>query len=263
MYCWKPLITALIITFMTASVYCQASDSAFILTGTIYNESFTPIAATHVINMNTRAGDVSDSLGIFRLPVHARRYPSFQKYSLPGDSPPGCRVHGTEVCNLKKNVLSTSGSQECSPGDRAMRIFPGQLLAHLLHRPLVSHLDSRDRTPTTFPLIWTRLNLKSVGFLLKSPISYLYYNLNKKEKNRRTLFWSEKNRESNERFDAIVSPESLSNITGLTGDLLVDFMAYLFQRMVCDFKCNEFKIYSEIYAHWEVYQQLHPELSPQ
>jgi len=90
--------------------------------------------------------------------------------------------------------------------------------------------------------------LKSAGFLLTSPVSFFYYNMSKREKNRRKLFWNEKNRELHERFDAIVSTESLSNITGLN---------------VCDYRCNELKIYSEIYAHWEVFQQLNPEISTQ
>ncbi len=98
--------------------------------------------------------------------------------------------------------------------------------------------------------------------MLTSPISYIYYNLNKREKNRRKLYWSGKNREKNEGFEAIVSSESISQITGLNGDNLLKFMAYMFERLVCDSKCSELKIYSEIYAHWEVFQQLHPESIP-
>ena len=48
----------------------QEPDSVFLLSGIIYDELFHPVPATHVINMNTHAGDVTDSLGIFRLPVH-------------------------------------------------------------------------------------------------------------------------------------------------------------------------------------------------
>ena len=84
-----------------------------------------------------------------------------------------------------------------------------------------------------------------------------------REKRRRELFWREKNRELYERFDGIITPENLSDITGLSGDSLLAFMTYMFKRMVCDYRCNELKIYSEIYAHWEVFKQLYPEISTQ
>ena len=66
----KHLMTTLLLTFMTASLFSQDTDSAFNLTCIIYDEVYNPIGATHVINMNTHEGDVSDSLGIFSLEVH-------------------------------------------------------------------------------------------------------------------------------------------------------------------------------------------------
>ena len=65
-----------------------------------------------------------------------------------------------------------------------------------------------------------------------------------------------KNREKVEAFEAIVSRENISEMTGLTGEALQQFLAFLWQRMVCDYKCTEVKVYSEIYGHWEVYQQM-------
>ena len=53
--------------------------------------------------------------------------------------------------------------------------------------------------------------------------------------------------------------ESIADMTGLSDDDLVDFLAYLFQRMFCDFKCPEIQVYSEIYSHYEVYKKLNTE----
>ena len=62
-------MTGFLWMFLAVPSEAQAPDSSFFLTGIIYNESFRPVPATHVINLHTHAGDVSDSLGIFRLPV--------------------------------------------------------------------------------------------------------------------------------------------------------------------------------------------------
>ncbi|MCK4748261.1 MAG: hypothetical protein KAT15_14525 [Bacteroidales bacterium] len=99
--------------------------------------------------------------------------------------------------------------------------------------------------------------LRSTGFLLTSPVSYLYHNFSKKAKSNRKVYWLEKSHEKHEIFDSIVSQENISEITGLHGKTLQEFMAYLFRRLVCDYKCNELMIYSEIYELWEVYQELH------
>ena len=64
-------MAGVLLMLVAAPLNAQVPDSAFFLTGILYNESFQPVTATHVINLNTHAGDVSDSLGIFRLPVHS------------------------------------------------------------------------------------------------------------------------------------------------------------------------------------------------
>ena len=53
-----------------------------------------------------------------------------------------------------------------------------------------------------------------------------------------------------------MSSDNISSITGLTGMELQDFISFLFQKMYCDFKCEELQIYTEIYGLWEVYQKL-------
>jgi hypothetical protein len=95
--------------------------------------------------------------------------------------------------------------------------------------------------------------LKSTAFLFTSPVSYFYHKYNKNAKSSRKVYWLEKNREKHEAFNAMISQESISEITGLSGEPLMEFMSYLFQRMVCDFKCSEFQVYSEIHGHWKVY----------
>ena len=53
-----------------SGLLAQPSDTIFHLSGIVYDELYLPVSATHVININTNKGDVTDSLGIFHMPVH-------------------------------------------------------------------------------------------------------------------------------------------------------------------------------------------------
>jgi hypothetical protein len=258
MYAWKTFMTAIMMLFMTGSIFSQNTDSSFSFTGIIYDDAFYPIAATHVINMNSHAGEVSDSLGIFRLPVRRGDTLLFKNIAYREALIPVEGILEDRYVILRRIFYPLKEAKVFQWGSSYDDFFRA-VVATPAPETLGESLGLPRQDPDYIPFDMDETKLKSTGFLLTSPISYLYYNLNRKEKNRREVYWSEKNRELNERFEAIVSPENLSDITGLTGDQLLGFMAYLFQRMVCDFKCIELKIYSEIYAHWEVYRQLHPE----
>jgi len=254
-------MTALLLRFITASLFSQDADSAFNLTCIVYDEAYKPIGATHVINMNTHEGDVSDSLGIFSLAVDMNDTLYFRNIAYLETLIPVAAVAEDRYVILKR-IIYPLQEAKVFPWGSSYEDFSEAIINTPAPQTLGEALGLPRRDPDYVPFDMDGANLKSAGFLLTSPISFLYYNLSKREKNRRELFWNEKNRALHERFDAIVTPENLSNLTGLSGDPLIAFMAYLFKRMVCDYRCNELKIYSEIYAHWDVFQQLNPELVP-
>lgn len=260
MYSLKICISAFIVLGMTASLFSQDADSSFTLSGIIYDETFSPIGATHVINMNTRAGDVSDTLGIFSFPAHVGDTLLFRNIAYQEVFIPVKQILGDGYVILRR-VLYPLQEAKVFPWGSSYGDFSEAVINTPAPQTIGEALGLPRQDPDYIPFDMDAAKLKSVGFLLKSPISYLYYNLNKKEKNRRKLFWSDKNRESLDRFDAIVSPENLSHVTGLSGNKLLGFMNYLFQRLVCDHKCSELSLYAEIYVHWGVYKQLHPEIS--
>ena len=62
----------MILTGQDRAVPLAGPDSStWVFSGIICNDTYHPVSATHVINLNNHAGDVTDSLGIFRLPVQA------------------------------------------------------------------------------------------------------------------------------------------------------------------------------------------------
>ena len=260
MYSRKHLLTALLLTFMTASIFSQDTDSAFNLTCIVYDEAYIPIGVTHVINMNTHEGEVSDSLGIFSLEVHMSDTLFFRNIAYMQTSIPVAAVAEDRYVILKR-IIYPLQEAKVFPWGSSYEDFSEAVINTPAPQTLGEALGLPRQDPDYIPFDMDVATLKSAGFLLTSPVSFFYYNMSKREKRRRELFWYEKNRELHERFDAIITPENLSNITGLSGDPLLAFMNYMFKRMVCDYRCNELEIYSEIYAHWEVFKQLNPEIS--
>jgi hypothetical protein len=261
MYSGKIVMTTLCLLILTATLFSRDRDSTLQLSAIIYDVEFKPIPATHVINMNNRAGDVSDSLGIFMLPVTEEDTLFFRNIAYQEMLVPVAQILTNGYVILKR-VFYPLQEARIFPWGSSYDDFSRAVISTPAPETLGESLGLPRQDPDYVPFDMDETKLKSTGFMLSSPISYIYYNLNKREKNRRKLYWSEKHREKNEVFDDIVSPENITHITGLTGDSLLKFMAYLFERLVCDAKCSEIKIYSEIYAHWEVYQQLHPESIP-
>ena len=110
--------------------------------------------------------------------------------------------------------------------------------------------------PDYVPLEMDEKAIKSVGFLLTSPISYFYQNFSKEAKSARKVYWLKKNQVNQEHFNELISGEQLTEITSLAGDDLTEFQAFLVQRMVCTSKCTDLQIFEEVFALWKVYQEL-------
>ena len=113
-----------------------------------------------------------------------------------------------------------------------------------------------QQDPEKVPLEMDEKAIKSPALLITSPVSFFYYNFNKHAKSARKVYWLEKNREKHKIFDGIINGDNLSDITSLSGPKLVEFQAFLLERMVCDFNCTELAIYKEIHGLWNVFQEL-------
>lgn len=252
----RTLLTGFLWVIFTVSAEAHAQDSIVMLSGVIYNESFQPVAATHVINLNTYAGDATDSLGIFSLPVFPGDTLMIRNIVYRDTLVPAARLIEVPYITLRVAYY---------PIEEA-KIFPwgstyGDFREAIIKMPdrqtLGESMGLPRQDPEYVPFDMDEESIKSLHFLIHTPINFLYYNLSRKEKSRRKVYWLNRNKEKYEIFNDITSPESVSEITGLKGDALLEFLAFLYQQMDCDFKCDEFSIFSEIYKLWEAYQ--HPE----
>jgi len=233
----------------------QSTDTVINISGIIYDELFVPVPATHVINIQTHQGDVSDSLGIFQLLVRASdtlliRNIAFRDTLVGVES-----VLHSKYIILTRKLYPLLEARVFVWGS-SYDDFKEAFIEMPTQQTLGASMGFPQQDPDYVPLEMDEKAIKSAGLLLTSPISFFYYNFNKRAKSARRVFWLERNREKHEIFDGIVNGENLSDITGLSGPKLNEFQSFLLERMVCNFSCTELAIYEEIHGLWEVYQEL-------
>ena len=253
------LRSIIIVSILTLIIHTklngQAMDSSFILSAIVYDGSFRPVPATHVINMNTHQGDVTDSLGIFHLVVNLTDTLLVRNIVFHDTLVPVYLVNDPKfiVLSSKRYLLLEArifewGSTYSDFKEAVIEMPNQQTLGESMGLP--------RQDPDYVPLEMDEKAIKSAGFLLTSPISYFYQNFSKEAKSARKVYWLKKNQINQEHFNELISGEQLTEITSLTGDDLKEFQAFLVQRMVCTSKCTDLQIFEEVFALWKVYQEL-------
>ena len=248
-----PVICTLFL--MQPRLHAQAADTIINLSGIIYDESYIPVLATHVININTHKGDVTDSLGIFRLPVHPGDTLLIRNIAFRDTLVPVMVVHENRHIRLRRMRYQLQEARVFKWGS-SYEDFREAFIEMPMQQTLGGSMGLPRQDPGKVPLEMDEKAVKSAGLLLTSPVSFFYYNFNKHAKSARKVYWLKKNQEKQDQFEDLVSAENVSDITGLSGLDLQDFQLFLSQRMVCDSHCSELEIYSEIYGLWNVYQDL-------
>jgi hypothetical protein len=252
----RTIISALgLMMLLQAAVQGQFSDSSFQISASIYDFSYRPVPATHVINMNTHQGTVTDTLGIFTLPVHINDTLLIRNIAFYDTLVPVYLLH------LDRSIILTSKRYQLQEA----RIFEWGSTYSDFKKAIVNMPNQQTlgesmglprQDPDYVPFEMDEKQVKSAAHLLSSPVSFFYQNFSKEAKRTRKAYWFQKNLPKKEHFDQLVGTENLAAITGLSDDELLAFQAFLYQRMVSTFKSTDLEVYQEIYGLWEVYQEL-------
>jgi hypothetical protein len=248
-----PVISMLFLA--QAGLSAQQSDTVYKLSAIIYDDLYIPVSATHVININTHEGDVTDSLGIFNLSVHEADTLLIRNIAFRDTLVPVREVHVNRHIRLQRMRYPLKEARVFEWG-ASYEDFQEAFIGMPMQQTLVSSLDLPRQDPEKVPEEMDEKAVKSAGLLLTSPISFFYYNFSKHAKSARKFYWLEKNQDKHDQFKALTGSGNLADITGLKGSELEDFHLFLSQRMVCDFHCSELDILNEIYGLWDVYQDL-------
>lgn len=233
----------------------QESDTVFNLSAIVYDDLYIPVSASHVININTHTGDVTDSLGIFRLPVRAYDTLLIRNIAFRDTLIPVSLVKEKRHIRLKRMRYPLKEARVFEWG-ASYKDFKEAFIDMPVQQTLGSSLGLPRQDPEKVPVEMDEKAVKSAGLLLTSPISFFYYNFNKHAKSARKVYWLKINQEKQDHFQTITSPENLKEITGFSGVELEHFHVFLTRRMLCDFHCSELDIYNEIYGLWDVYLDL-------
>ena len=249
------LLALAIVLLFQMKLEAQSSDSVLNLSGIVYDELFTPVPATHVININTHQGDVSDTLGIFHLPVHASDTLLIRNIAFNDTLITVASITRNRYIVLQRKLYPLKEAKVFVWGS-SYDDFKEAFIEMPVQQTLGASMGLPQQDPEYVPMEMDEKAVKSAALLLTSPITFFYQNFNKKAKSARKVFWLEKNREKHEIFEGIVSGESLSEITGSSGPKLLEFQSFLLERMVCNYSCNELAIYKEIHGLWTVFQEM-------
>lgn len=240
---------------MQSNLQAQSADSVFQISAVVYDDMYIPVPATHVININTHQGDVSDSLGIFRLLVHPSDTLLIRNIAFRDTLVSVAEIQQKLQIRIERRLYQLEEAKIFEWG-ATYDDFREAFIDMPVQQTLGASLGLPQQDPEKVPMEMDEKAVKSAGLLFTSPVSFFYQNFNKHAKSARKVYWLNKNQSKQDQFEAITGPENISEITGLSGAKLDEFMRFLSRRMVCDLNCTELEIYSEIHSLWKVFQDL-------
>jgi len=225
-----------------------------LFTGTVYDEDFRPVPYTNVLAKGTGRGDMTDSLGIFQVYIRDTDQLSFYNISFRDTTVWVVRNSGSFYIKLQPRVYALSGAQVFSWGS-TFNEMKAEFKKQGVPQEMGEKLDLPRQDPDHVPFELDEKKLKSPGFLVRSPVSFFYYNLSKREKHARRAYRLQENQESIDRFNRVLSAENLEQVTGLKGEALEKFIIHLNKVMICDHNCSEMELISEVLGIWKIYKE--------
>lgn len=249
------LLAGIMLAAIQVHLLAQSGDSVFNLTGIVYDEQFYPVPASHVINLNTHEGDVTDSLGIFRLTVRSTDTLLILNIAFKETVVPVIQLSDKKHIIIKRKYYVLQEARIFEWGS-TYEDFKEAITEMSDQQTLGESMGLPRQDPDYIPYDMDEKTLKSVGFLITSPVSYFYHNFSKQARSARKVYWLKKDQKKHELFNEITGRDNISTVTGLTGIELQEFLLFLYERLACDFKCTELQIYTEVHALWNVYQEL-------
>lgn len=186
------------------------------------------IAHVHVINKNNATGTISDTSGYFIIRARAgdTLFVSAIGYDfelLPVDSTAWASGDTVAITLVPRAyTLPEVVIYELDTYEKFRKRFTEiRLEPEGFHIPGIPDIKPRE-----VPRLLDPDYLKSAGFAVNSPVSFLYYNLSKREKNRRLYYELLQKQRLREMAEAKFGQEEFSAITGLQGDDLEDFIEF-------------------------------------
>ncbi|MEA3478785.1 MAG: hypothetical protein U9R60_11435, partial [Bacteroidota bacterium] len=187
------ILTLSSILFLTQShLLAQPADTLFHLSAIVYDNAYAPVSATHVININTNVGDVTDSLGIFRLAVRSSDTLLIRNIAFRDTLVSVVEIYQNRHIRLKRRRYELEEARIFEWG-ATYDDFREAFIEMPVQQTLGASLGLPRQDPEKVPLEMDEQAIKSAGLLLTSPVSFFYYNFSKHAKSARKVYWFKKN----------------------------------------------------------------------
>lgn len=235
------------------TVHGQHNGNDSIFYGFILTEEFEPVPNTHIINLRKGTGTVSDKIGFFKIHAVNGDY-LLIKNIIFGDTI-------IKVMDYKAGMILKVSEKKYSIDElkvfrwgTSYDDFKKAFLTLEPEEDLTEKLGFKHPDPDFLPFYMDEDKVKKLVNLRKSPISYIYYNLSRRERIIRKAIKYERTRKNRDYVNNILTRENIASITGYNGQELEDFLLYLNDNFRCDHTCKEFEIINEIYYWWNKYK---------
>jgi hypothetical protein len=231
----------------------QNQDSIFKIKAKVCNEINAPLFYTHIINLRSGRGTISDTSGIFI--INAKESDSILFRNLA--------YHDLVIATFELLTKKTIHMKIKLYALKEVKIFEWGSTYEDFRAKMMS-LPVKEKWGEKLGLPQQKGNpisdyknadvITNPFFAITNPVDFLYYNLNKKQQSIRKVIEFEKNEDLIRRFESVYNRKMASEITKLTGKDLDTFLIYLNNHFQCDFNCTEIEIENEIYKRWKNYK---------
>jgi len=250
---YRILLCSLLLLIRTGLLIAQNQDSLLDYTGRVLDKNSYSVPGTHVINMDTHKGDVTDSSGIFIIQSRVGDQLLFRNIAFRDTI---IRLSSaTEINVLLSHKNYPIPELKVFEWGSTYKDFKKAFLEMPMERTLGEKLGLPQQSGDTDPFFLKEDVISSARYFFNSPVNFLYYNLSKTEKSRRKVYELRKNEFYIDRFNKIYCYEEISRITGLQNEELLRFMSFMEKEFQCDIFCNEYQIVAEIFRVWKKYRK--------
>jgi len=119
---------------------------------------------------------------------------------------------------------------------------------------IADRLALPKQDPNYIPFYMDDKALNNPLYIFVSPVSFLYYKYNHKEKIIRKAYYHKRNKSKLDYINNLLSKENIMRVSHCSEKEFENFSPYLIQNFNCNHNCTEIEVLSEISFWWQKYR---------
>ena len=234
----------------------QDSDSVHSYKSIVSDKLGNPLPYSHIINLRSGRGATSNNSGIFEITAKDEDSILFRNVSCVDLVITASDILKLDTIQLETKLYSINEVKIFEWGS-TYQDFGAKMMSMPVTKSWTEKLGLPQQTGNPIPNFKNADILSNPLFAITNPVDFLYFNLNKKQQSIQKVIEFQNNEDKIRKFEAVYNRKSISALTGLTNEPLDSFLVFLNSNFVCDFRCSEIQIVTEIFKQWELYKLSH------